>query len=462
MEYLRDVDIYVDLVKDINRDRSVNAYVCTFGCQQNEADSEKIRGLASEMGYALTDNFKSADLIIINTCAIREHAEEKALSLLGNFKSLKRNNPDLVIGVCGCMAAEEHISAMIKNDFHYVSFTLEPNMIGKIPMLVYKSLSVKQRNFVYGEDNGEITEGLPIVRTHRHKAFVSIMYGCNNFCSYCIVPYVRGRERSRSSVDIINECRELVQSGCREITLLGQNVNSYSSDINFASLIEKIALIEGDFIIRFMTSHPKDVSDELIEVMAKYRDKVAPYFHLPLQSGSNSVLKAMNRRYDRDRFLSIASRLKEKIPNICLSTDVIIGFPGESDEDFEQTLDILKTVRFDIVYSFIFSKRKGTPAYDMKDINSADVKEKRMNRLLELQDEISLENNIKYLNTVQKVLVDSKSKSNRFSALNGRTDTNKLVHFEGDEELIGSFVNVKIIRANGFNLIGEIIKNKEV
>ena len=346
-----DFSEYINAVKHLNAEQSKKVYIVTFGCQQNEADAEKMLGMSEAMGYEKTDTPDNADLIILNTCAIRKHAEEKALSLLGRFKALKKKNNSLIIGVCGCMAAEEHIKEMLKTDFHYVTFTLEPNMLHKIPSLVYRALTDGKRSFVLGEDKGDIAEGIPVTRRHAHKAWVSIMYGCNNFCSYCIVPYVRGRERSRSAEEILSECRTLVADGVSEITLLGQNVNSYKGEYDFATLLKNIAEIEGNFTVRFMTSHPKDVSEALIDVMSRYSPKIAPYFHLPLQSGSNRILKAMNRTYNRDRFISIADKLKEKVPEICLSTDVIVGFPSETEDDFLDTLDVLEKVRFDMVYS---------------------------------------------------------------------------------------------------------------
>ncbi len=446
---------FIELVRQLNNGKAPRAYVLTFGCQQNEADSERVRGMAREMGYSITDSYVGADLIVVNTCAIRAHAEMKALSMLGNFKAEKRKNPDLIIGVIGCMAAEKKVVERLKTDFHYVTFTAEPNMLHRIPELVYTKLTEGKRGFIHGCDNGGIVEGLPCERSHAHRAWVSIMYGCNNFCSYCIVPYTRGRERSRKSEDILAECRELVRSGVKEITLLGQNVNSYRSELDFAGLLEAVAGIEGDFIIRFMTSHPKDVSDELISVMAKHRDKIAPYFHLPLQSGSNKILKAMHRTYTRERFMSIVEKLRRAVPDICLSTDVIVGFPGESDEDFADTVDILERAGFDIVYSFIFSPREGTPAAKMSDTVPREVADARMARLLALQDEISLEKNLPYVGTVQRVLVDSVSKKSELGTYTARTDTNKLVHFTAERATVGEFTDVLIERAGAFELIGK-------
>ena len=447
---------YVRQVRLINSESQKKVYVFTFGCQQNEADGEKMLGMAEAMGYERTEEAENADLIILNTCAIRQHAEEKALSMLGRFKALKKKNNDLIIGVCGCMAAEAHIKELLKNDFHYVTFTLEPNMLHQIPRLVHRALTDGKRSFVIGEDNGDIAEGMPVTRRFTHKAWVSIMYGCNNFCSYCIVPYVRGRERSRSSEDIINECKALVYDGVKEITLLGQNVNSYKGETDFAGLLQKIAEIDGEFTIRFMTSHPKDVSDALIEVMAKYSPKIAPYFHLPLQSGSDRILKAMNRTYNRDRFLSIVAKLRDNVPGICLSTDVIVGFPSESEEDFLDTLDVLTKARFDMVYAFKYSAREGTPAARMADKIDVAVKDERIERLLRLQDEISLANNEKYVGNEMTVLVDSLSKRKNMNTVNARTYSNKLVHFEGDESMIGKYMNVEIERAGVYELYAKL------
>lgn len=443
---------YIRAVNELNKGGLCT--VITFGCQQNEADSEKIRGMAREMGYGLTDTVEEADLIVVNTCAIRQHAEEKALSLLGRFKALKKSKPALIIGVVGCMAAEPHVSELIKKDFHYVSFTLEPSLLYKLPELVYNIISEKKRSFVYGADNGEIVEGMPSVRASSHRAWVSIMYGCNNFCSYCIVPYVRGRERSRDSSEIIKECRGLVENGYKEITLLGQNVNSYSSDMDFASLLKAISEIDGDFIIRFMTSHPKDVSDELIRVIGESRGKIAPYFHLPLQSGSNSVLRAMNRTYDRDRFMMTVDKLRAAVPDIALSSDVIVGFPGETEENFEETLDVLRRVRFDMVYSFIYSVREGTRAAKMTDKVDDNIKSERMSRLLELQCAISKEKNEPYIDKTVRVLVDSVDKNGGEGCYSARTMTNKLVHFKSDKDCIGEFKMIKITRIGAFDLFG--------
>jgi len=445
---------YISLVKALNEGKTLCAHVITFGCQQNERDSETILGYLTEMGYNPTDDPEIADIIILNTCAIREHAEVKALSMLGRYKGQKKKNPDLIVGVVGCMAAEPHRAEMLKKDFHYVTFTLEPNMLHRIPELIYKKITDGKRSFVFGADEGDIYEDAPSVRKSNHRAWVSIMYGCNNFCSYCIVPYVRGRERSRRSEDILSECRELVASGVKEITLLGQNVNSYKADISFPELISKVAEIEGNFIIRFMTSHPKDTSSELILVMKKHHPKIAPFFHLPLQSGSNSILKAMNRTYTREKYLDIAKELKDSIPGIALSTDVIIGFPGETDEDFRDTIDILQTVGFDNVYAFLYSPREGTKAAKMTPTVEREVKDKRMAELLALQDKLSLEKNMLYENCVEKVLVDSFEMRDGKRICSSRTLTNKLVYFESNDANVGDFVEIKIEKACPYHLLG--------
>lgn len=452
-------------IKDVNLDPFINAvrmrierrphaaYVQTFGCQQNEADSEKIRAIAQMMGYHLAESPDEADLIILNTCAIREHAEKKALSVLGNLKALKLKNPELIIGLCGCMAAESCVVEKIKKSYPFVSFTVEPNMLHKIPELVAMRIVRGKKGYVINEDSGDIIEGIAPHRASPFSAWVSIMYGCNNFCSYCIVPYVRGRERSRNSSEVLNECKSLVARGYKEITLLGQNVNSYSSDIDFADLLERIANLDGDFVVRFMTSHPKDVSDRLIEVVGKYTGKIAPCFHLPLQSGSDRILKAMNRTYDTERYLKTVEKLRRACPGIALTSDIIVGFPGEEEDDFVATLKMLEEVRFDMVYSFIYSKRTGTKAATMENQVPNAVQSERMGRLLELQTNISYEMNLPYVGRTEKVLIHKQEGS----LYTGRTLSNKLVHINTDEEnLIGRFVYVKINSVGAFYLTGEL------
>ena len=453
-----DLQGFVLKLRQLNSTRQRSAFVMTFGCQQNEADSERMRGILLDAGYIIKDSYQGVDLIIVNTCAIREHAEMKVLSMLGNFKSEKRANPELIVGVVGCMAAEEHIVRLIKTKFHYVSFTLTPGLIHTLPEVLCSLSEGGSRRFDMEGEQCEIVEGIPSVRLVQHRAWIPIMYGCNNFCSYCIVPYTRGRERSRSSSDILDDCTRCIRDGAKELFLLGQNVNSYSADIDFADLLSSISRLDGDFIIRFMTSHPKDVSDKLIDVMASGQEKIAPYFHLPLQSGSNKILSIMNRTYTRERFLEIADKLRNKIPGITLSTDVIIGFPGEGEDDFLDTLDVLRRVRFDSVFAFNYSPRQGTPAARMEGAVDASVKEERMKRLLSMQDEISLERNKEYVGRIERVLVDSLSKRGELGTYSGRTMSNKLVHFVSDDTSVGEFINIEIEEARAFELIGKIKK----
>ncbi len=448
-------DLFIEQVKGIISDKAPLVYVHTFGCQQNEADSERILGMAEAMGYRKASEPDGSELIILNTCAVRHLAEDKALSMLGGLKALKKSNPELIIGVVGCMAAEPHIVERLKNDFHYVSFTLEPSFLHELPERVYEALTDGKRAFRLGNEEFDIAEGLPIKRKERHRGMVSVMYGCNNFCSYCIVPYTRGRERSRRSEDILSECRDLVKDGAKEIFLLGQNVNSYSSDINFAGLLSRVAEIEGDFIIRFMTSHPKDASSELIDVIAKYTPKIAPFFHLPLQSGSNKILGLMNRRYTREKYLDVVREIKDKIPNVALSTDIIVGFPGESEEDFSETLSALSLVKYDLVYGFIYSKRSGTRAAELQDDLTRKEKSDRLSRLLKLQDDISIEKNREYLDKTVRVLVDSEDIRGEERILTGKSGTMKTVHFASSRASVGEFVNVKITKAFVSHLEGE-------
>lgn len=441
-------------IKNANIQEPRSACVVTFGCQQNEADSERIRGILTELEFGLTDDFLSADLVILNTCAIRAHAEDKAFSLLGNLKLRKRTNEKLIVGVVGCMAAEQTTVERLKTKFHYVDFTLEPNSPEMLPALIFEAMSGGRRRFAIGIDDGSITEDVPVVRADNYRAWVSVMYGCNNFCSYCIVPYVRGRERSRRSEDVLRECRDLAASGIKEITLLGQNVNSYRSDLTFAELVSAIAEIPGDFVIRFMTSHPKDVSDALIAAMAKYSGKIAPYFHLPLQSGSDKILRAMNRTYDREGFLATVNRLRDALPDIVLSTDVIVGFPGETEDDFLDTIDILERVRFDAVYAFMYSEREGTRAATFDGVVDRDVRSRRLARLFAVQDPISLDKSQRFVGRDLDVLVGSI----RSGVADAVAVSGKLVRFDAAGVNVGDVVTVHIIGAGPYELTGEIKK----
>ena len=445
---------YIQAIRQRNKGQNRRACVVTFGCQQNEADSEKLRGMAAAMGYAVTDTPAEADLIVVNTCAIREHAEQKALSTIGQFKHLKAKNGNLIIGVCGCMTAQKRRVDELKNSYPYVDFTFEPSALDRFPEYLCESLDSRRRSFHIGEAAGSISEGVPILRSESAKAWVSIMYGCNNFCSYCIVPYVRDRERSREYQYVIDEVKEVVAAGAKDVTLLGQNVNSFAGGCSFAELIEKLSEVDGDFRLRFMTSHPKDVSDALIAAMAKSKN-AARHFHLPLQSGSDEILHAMNRHYDRAHYLSIVEKLRAAMPDIALTTDIIVGFPGETDADFEATIDILRRVRFDMIYSFIYSPRAGTPAAKMENQIPEEVKSARMQKLLAVQDEISLEINQSLVGKALRVLVDGKSK-NDANTYAGRSEAGKLVHFKSEADLSGRFATVRITRAEPFCLHGEL------
>ncbi len=449
---------YASFVREYNKGAHRYVYVETFGCQQNEADSESLAGIAADMGYELTEDPEQARLILVNTCAVREHAEKKALSSIGQLKHLKKREPSTIIGVCGCMVAQISRAEQLKNSYPYVDFTFGTESLYMLPELVWKRLSGGPRRFLAPDEEPAVAEGLPVRRSSAYRAWVSIMYGCNNFCTYCIVPYVRGRERSRQPEDIIAEVRELVADGVKDITLLGQNVNSYgrgcSFDCDFAELLRRLGEIDGDYKLHFMTSHPKDASRQLIDAMAE-NPHAAHQLHLPLQSGSDRVLAAMNRRYDTQRYLEIVDYARERIPDIVLSSDIIVGFPGETDAEFEMTLDILRRVRFDMVYSFIYSPRSGTPAAEMEDRISDEIKGKRMDALLALQTEISEEKNREYIGKALRVLCDGKSKTDP-TVISARTEGGKIVLFEGCD-LCGEYANVKITAARPFALIGEKI-----
>ena len=434
------------------------AFVLTFGCQQNEADSEKLAGLCEAMGYRIVSAPEEADLIVVNTCAIREHAEQKALSIVGQYKHLKARNPDLIIAVCGCMVTQEHRKDDIKHRYPYVDFVFGTSSIHRFPQLLCDKIAHGKRIFCPEETDYLVAEGLPIKRESDYRAWVSVMYGCNNFCSYCIVPYVRGRERSREMAPIVEEVRELVSKGYKDITLLGQNVNSYGKDsgydYDFADLLSELDRLEGDFTLRFMTSHPKDADKKLIDVMASSRH-VAHHFHLPLQSGSDRILKAMNRHYDRARYLEIVDYMREKMPDVTITSDIIVGFPGETEEDFEATLGILEQVGFDMLYSFIYSPRKGTPAAEMEQVEPK-VKSARFDRLLALQNEIAKKKNQPLVGKVQRVLCDGVSKNNS-DLYSGRTEGNKIAFFEGVSSDTGRFVDFVADRADAFAFYGKKI-----
>ena len=432
------------------------AYVETYGCQQNEADSEKLRGYLTQSGYAMGSEAEGADVVIMNTCAIREHAEQRVFGNLGALTHTKRRHPEQKIFLCGCMAGETKVSDRIKKSYPHVDGVFSTHHLWQFPEILWNVLSGKKRQFFITDEPGSIAEGIPQVRDSKLKAWVSIMYGCNNFCTYCIVPYVRGRERSRASSEIVEEVRGLIADGVHEITLLGQNVNSYRGDVDFATLLEKLAQLDGEFLLRFMTSHPKDVPDDLIRVMAQYPEHIAPHFHLPLQSGSDRILAAMNRRYTTERYLGIVDRLRAAMPDISLSTDIIVGFPGEDERDFAQTLDILRRVRFDTVYAFVYSPRKGTAAAELPGRISDEEKKDRMNRLLTLQGDISLACAKRFEGRVLRALVDGPAKSGE-SVYSARTAENRLVHFTSDRNFTGQYVTLHIDRADAFALYGSLV-----
>ena len=435
------------------------AYVDTYGCQQNEADSERLRGYLSEMGYGFTDDENAADVIILNTCAIREHAEQRVFGNLGALVHAKRNHPGQIICVCGCMAQEKHVSERIKQSFRHVDLVFGPHALWRFPELLWRIHTRRGRIFDTPDEPGSIAEGIPVRREGKVKAWVSIMYGCNNFCSYCIVPYVRGRERSRQPEDILAEVRQLAAEGYKDITLLGQNVNSYGKDlgregVDFAWLLEQVNAVPGDFLIRFMTSHPKDASERLFDVMARC-EKVAPHLHLPFQAGNDRVLRAMNRGYTREHYLGLIAALRQRIPDIVLTSDIIVGFPGETTEEFEDTLKVLEAVRFDALFTFIYSPREGTPAAKMPDPMSKEEKAANFQRLVDLQNAISAEKQAAYVGRTMRCLVDVLSDDPRHN-LNARTAGGRLVHFSGDESLLGQYVDLKITDSSTWALFGEL------
>lgn len=441
-------------------DKKPLACVITYGCQQNVADSEKIKGMLSEMGYGFTENRFEAKLIIFNTCAVREHAEDRVFGNVGMLKSYKRENPDVIIACCGCMMQQQHIADKIKQSFPFVDLVFGTHVVHRLPELLFKTLTRKKRVFELPDTDGAIAEGVPVLRDNDKKAWLPIMYGCNNFCSYCIVPYVRGRERSREADIIISEAQELIESGYKEITLLGQNVNSYGKDlspqISFAELLRRINALDGDFRIRFMTSHPKDCTRELLEVMAS-SDKVAKHLHLPFQSGNNRVLHAMNRKYTREKYLELINYAKELMGDeLSITSDIIVGFPGETYEEFKDTLSLVEEVKFTSLFTFIYSPRKGTPAAEMPDPVSAEEKGKWFRELTDAQEKISAENMKKYAGRTFKCFVYGKGKlgDNYVAA---RTDGNLIIEFEGGSELIGSFRNIRVTEPLTYVLKGELL-----
>ena len=460
---------YIKKVKKINQDKNLKYTILTMGCQLNENDSEKLCGMLEKMGYTKTEKQNDADLSLFNTCCVRENAEDKLFGKLGELKRLKEQK-EIIIAIGGCMMQEKHITDKIKESYPFVDILFGTHTLHKFPEDLYKVIEEKRKLEDILDIDGKIYEGLPIKRDSKIKASVTIMNGCNNFCSYCIVPYVRGRERSRQPRDIIEEVKKLAKEGYKEITLLGQNVNSYLrvereknipfeeyQGVNsFATLLRAINKIDGIERIRFISPHPKDFTDDVIEAIADC-EKVCKLVHLPLQSGNTKVLKEMNRKYTKEQYLNLVEKMKNKIPNLTLSTDIIVGFPGETDEEFEDTLEVVEKVRFEQVYMFIYSRRVGTPGDKMQNQIPEDIKHKRFDKLKALVESQIEENNKKYIGTTQKILVEGESKNNS-NMLSGRTESNKVVIFEGSKELIDKIINIKIISQHMWYLKGEILK----
>ncbi|WP_409969998.1 tRNA (N6-isopentenyl adenosine(37)-C2)-methylthiotransferase MiaB [Bengtsoniella intestinalis] len=437
------------------------ACVDTFGCQQNVADGQKLMGMLQEMGFTLTSDTKTADVVILNTCAIRDHAEQRVFGNLGALKHNLKQNPNQIICLCGCMAQQERVSQRIKETYRHVSLVFGPHALWKFPELLYNVYQSKKRVFSVAPEDGTIAEGLPIVREGNIRAWVSIMYGCNNFCSYCIVPYVRGRERSRAKEDVLEEVRGLIADGFKEITLLGQNVNSYGNDLegdyDFADLLADIDKIEGKYYIRFMSSHPKDATYKLFDVMAG-SEHIARQLHLPFQSGNNRVLEVMNRRYTREKYLDLIHYAKAKMPDLVVTSDVIIGFPGETAEEVEDTISLVAEEGFDALFTFIYSPRPGTKAAEFPDPVSREEKQVWFDKLLNVQNKNSGIRHQAYVGQTIEVLVDGESDDEEFP-LTGRTEGNRLVRLKGDKNLIGDFAMVEVTGCNTFALNGVATPN---
>ena len=434
-------------------------HVKTYGCQMNEHDTENIEGLLDSIGFIKTDEMEDADIVILNTCSIRENAHNKAFGMLGRLKHLKEERPDLIIGVCGCMAQEEVVVEEILSKYRHVNFVFGTHNLFDLPRLIYDNMSNTKTKIDVMSVEGDVVEGLPVKRAHSFKAYINIIYGCDKFCTYCIVPYTRGKQRSRKIEDILKEVNELKENGCVEVTLLGQNVNAYGKDLDMgydlADLLESVAKTNIPRI-RFITSHPWDFTDRMIDVIKKY-DNIMKYVHLPVQSGSDKILKLMGRRYTKDEYKSLFDKLK-KIPGISITTDIIVGFPSETEDDFLDTLDIVNYCKYDGAFTFIYSPRVGTPAAKLfeKDMTTIEEKEQRLYRLNELINSYSLQSNKKMIDNIYPVLVEGLS--NKENMLFGYTETSKLVNFKGDINLIGKIVNVKIKEAKSFSLDGEIVE----
>ena len=444
-------------IRDMHAQRPLRAMVDTFGCQQNVADSQHIMGMLEAMGCTFTDDPAQADVVVLNTCAIRDHAEKRVYGNLGALTHTKKANPQQVICLCGCMAQRPEVAEKVRQSYRHVDLVFGPQALWKFPELLYQVYTQRRRVFSVADEHGSIAEGMPVVREGRTRAWVSSMYGCNNFCSYCIVPYVRGRERSRDPQCVLQEVRELVEAGYKDITLLGQNVNSYGNDLNlgydFADLLADIDKIPGEYLIRFMSSHPKDATKKLFDTMARC-SHVAKQLHLPFQSGNDRVLKEMNRRYTRQQYLDLVNYAKSVMPGLVLTSDVIIGFPGETEAEAMDTVSLVQEVGFDALFTFIYSPRPGTKAAEMPDPASREEKQKWFDKLLEVQNGQSAALHAAYVGKTVRVLVDGRSDDEHFP-LASRTEGNRLVRLKGDESLIGRFIDVKVTDSNTWALYGE-------
>ena len=458
-EIRRQEGICADIAEGLASDgRQHLAMVDTYGCQQNEADSEKIRGYLAEMGYGFTQDEFEADVIVVNTCAVREHAEMRVLGNVGQLNHSKKQRPGQIIAVCGCMVQQEHMAEKLKKSYPVVDLVFGPHELWRFPELLQKTMTGRKRVFAVDRSDGSVAEGMPLKRDGKVKAWLSIMYGCNNFCTYCVVPYVRGRERSRRPEDIVAEARQLVKDGYKDITLLGQNVNSYGRDLggetDFADLIRMINDIPGEFLIRFMTSHPKDATEKLFKTMAEC-EKCAHQLHLPVQSGNDRVLKVMNRNYTAEKYLEKVKLARQYMPDLVITTDIIVGFPGETDEEFEDTVRLCDAVGYDAMFTFIYSKRVGTPAASMPDAATREDKQRRFDRLLEAANRVSARKHAEYEGKVVRVLVDGETGKPEYN-LSSRTNGGRLVHLKGGTELIGKFIDVRITSSNTWALYGEV------
>ena len=437
----------------IEKYKSPKALVRTFGCQQNVADGQKIKGMLSEMGYTFTENEDDADFIIFNTCAVREHAEDRVFGNVGALKHFKRRRPDAIVALCGCMTQQQHIADKIRKSFTHVDLVFGTHVIHKLPQMIYEVLTSEERVFDVDDTDSKIAEGVPTIHDGGVRGWLPVMYGCNNFCTYCIVPYVRGRECSRKPEDIERDLRTMLEKGVKDITLLGQNVNSYNGGISFAQLLRRLNAVEGDFTLRFMTSHPKDCTFELLDTMAEC-EKVEKHLHLPVQSGNDRVLKAMNRHYDRAKYLSLIKYAKEKMPDIKLTSDIIVGFPSETYEEFLDTVSLIKEVKYHSLYTFIYSPRKGTPAAQMDDPVTREQKGEWFRELLDEQEKIASAISAAQKGKTMRVLIEEMTKP---GLLNARTLDNQIVEIEGERDLIGKFVDVEIYDVKTWILKGKII-----